>query len=200
MKKCPKCNNWTLDFDEYFNRYRCYRNDCSWMPASVSERQLRLLQACKDPENLGQIIIDDLDLSIDLFYDEVNDTLSFCFNNTNNPESFFEFPDEDPRILWSISRVTGEIIGFVIVNAKEFRVSAIQINIAITAKKELLSRAIQNNSQFLTRTKPTKLAIDRVAVSLEAMEPMAEDQERNKKLTESLFDKTNELLGDCIYV
>jgi len=30
MRKCPKCNKWTLEFDDYFGRYRCFNPDCEF--------------------------------------------------------------------------------------------------------------------------------------------------------------------------
>lgn len=161
MRQCPKCNQWTMDFDEYFGRFRCFNAKCSWMPSTAAERHLRLMQENKSPKVIEAIEIPTLQLTLQVFYDETNDTLIFTFNND---QPSFEFPSDDVRVLWNIGRYTGEVLGFVILGAKSFGVKEIELD--IVAKREKVSESIKSNLRTLGQGKATKLAIDNVAVKL----------------------------------
>lgn len=36
-RRCPECENWAAEFDQYFKRWRCYWPECGWMPRSGVE-------------------------------------------------------------------------------------------------------------------------------------------------------------------
>jgi len=73
MRQCPECHKWTMDFDEYFGRFRCLALDCGWMPPSTTEREIRLLQSRKQPTKLESVTIRELDLTLTPSYDAEND-------------------------------------------------------------------------------------------------------------------------------
>lgn len=79
MKQCPMCQKWTLDYDTYFGRYRCFNPDCEWMPSSSAEREIKLLESYQEPIIVDRGEVPELGLSITVTYDKVNDVLDFDF-------------------------------------------------------------------------------------------------------------------------
>jgi len=75
MKQCPQCRQWTLDFDEYFGRFRCFNPECEWIPASKTEREMRLLECRKYPIEVCQRELPELGLKLEVKYDSINDVL-----------------------------------------------------------------------------------------------------------------------------
>ena len=94
MKKCPECKKWTLDYDTYFGRYRCFNPNCEWMPSSSTEREITLLQSGQQPVIVDTKEFPELGLSVTVTYDEVNDVLDFDFG-LNDPT--FDLPEPDGR-------------------------------------------------------------------------------------------------------
>jgi len=161
MKSCPKCGRYTLDFDEYFGRFRCYNADCCWMPTTAGERHLRLMQARKSPVDVMRLPLDELGLTIDVAYDSINDVLLF---DLQKDELAFEFPDEDVRIVWRIGRQSGDVVGIVVLGPREFGVSEIELNIAANLGR--VADSIRHHCSTLPNGRPTRLAVENVAVTL----------------------------------
>ena len=166
MRKCPKCHQWTLEFDDYFGRYRCFNPDCEWMPSSAAEREIRLLEERKEPEIVWSEHISELGTDVIVKYDSVNDTLSFDFG----PEDItFDLPESDGRMLWKVSRNTNTIIGFDLLEAKRFGVSEVRVD--ITARKEDIERNLSRIKGAFSSGRPTRLLITSVAVKRVTDEP-----------------------------
>jgi hypothetical protein len=109
MKRCPKCNKWTLEFDNYFGRFRCFNPDCNWMPKSSAERKIRLLESHQEPTPVTVETIPELGLTAAVAYDKLNDVLGFDFKPG---ESTFDLPEPDGRIVWKVAYKTGDLVGF----------------------------------------------------------------------------------------
>ena len=181
MKKCPACNNWTLDYDEYFGRYRCFKPDCAWMAPSATERQIRILRTYQQPKLLNNTTIPTLGINITASYDEVNDALIFDFNKR---EPSFEYPEDDGRMLWNIGRVIGNVTGFTIIGAKKFGISEIHLDIA--ARKENIERNVRNFPSALKNGKTTKILIESISVTTHSSIP--ESSTDNLHITSALQD------------
>jgi len=179
MRKCPKCNKWTLEFDDYFGRYRCFNPDCEWMPSSAAEREIRLLEERKEPQAVCIEHIPELGTNVVVKYDSVNDTLSFDFG----PEDMtFDLPESDGRMIWKVARSSNTIIGFDILEAKHFGISEVRVD--ITARKEDIERNLQRIRGAFSSGRPTRLLITSVAVKRETTEPELGDGPFKKAVDE----------------
>ena len=116
MRQCPKCRKWTMDFDEYFGRFRCLASDCGWMPPSTAEREIRLLRSHTQPTRLESVTIGELGLTLTPSYDAENDAISFDFGLD---EPTYDLPEPDGKMIWRIVRSTDRVAGFTIVGARE---------------------------------------------------------------------------------
>lgn len=166
MKKCPNCKQWTLEFDDYFGRYRCFNTDCEWMPLSAVEREIRLIEERKEPENVTSEYIPELGTTVFVKYDSVNDALSFNFGIE---DMTFDLPESDGRMVWKIARSNNMIVGFEIIEAKHFGISEVRVN--IVARKEDIEQNLQRIKGAFSSGRPTRLLITSVAVKKEADEP-----------------------------
>ena len=166
MRKCPECSQWTLEFDDYFGRYRCFNPDCEWMPPSAAEREIRLLEQRKEPRIILSEHIPELGTDVVVKYDSVNDALSFDFG----PEDItFDLPESDGRMIWKVSRNSYSIVGFDILDAKRFGVSEVRVD--ITARKEDIERNLKRIKGAFSSGRPTRLLITSVAIRREIDEP-----------------------------
>lgn len=166
MKKCPACGKWTLDFSEYFGRFRCLSPECAWMPASSAEREISLLRSQLGPQPIGSKRIVELGLTLTSFYDPENDALVFDFG-LNEPT--FDLPDDDGRIVWKMARHRGSVAGFSIFRAKEFAVSKVTVNIA--ARKETLEEALKRFPGAAASGRATRILINQVQVVASGSRP-----------------------------
>lgn len=160
MRRCPKCGDWTLEFDDYFGRFRCYNADCGWMPPSSAEREIRLIRQSQRPELLHRVTIDSIGLTLTSSYDKVNDALIFDFGLT---EPTFDLPDPDGRVFWRIGCNSGSVAGVVIMNARNFDASAIRIDVA--ARKESIENRLRRYPDVVASGRATRLIIDEVVVT-----------------------------------
>ena len=164
MKRCPECKKWTLDYDVYFGRYRCFNPDCEWMPISSVERELQLLEAYQQPEIICTGKLPELGIIITVTYEKVNDILAFDFGAD---EATFDLPEPDGRIIWQIAHRTGTVVGFAILEAKRLDVSQVQVNIA--ARKEDIERNLRIPGA-LSSGRPTRILITSVAFAAQSDE------------------------------
>ncbi len=132
MRQCPKCQKWSMDFDEYFGRFRCY--DCGWMPPSTAEREIRLLRSYKQPLKLDSQEIPELGMTITPVYDVENDALSFDFG-LNEPT--IDLPESNGRMIWKIGLNSGKVAGFTIIGARELSLSHISIQFIARRKEDI---------------------------------------------------------------
>jgi hypothetical protein len=166
MRKCPKCKQWTLEFDDYFGRYRCFNPDCEWMPPSAAEREIRLLEERKEPQSVWSEHIPELGTTVVVKYDSVNDALSFNFGVN---DITFDLPESDGRMLWKVSRNSNTIVGFDILEAKRFGISEVRVN--IVARKEDIERNLRKIKGAFSSGRPTRLLVASVAVKREGDAP-----------------------------
>jgi hypothetical protein len=164
MRKCPVCNNWSLDFDEYFGRFRCF--DCGWMPPSATEREIQRLRSFQEPIDIDKIHIEEIGLNITSKYDKVNDALIFDFG-LNEPS--FELPEDDGRVIWKISHCSGSVTGLVILDARKTGVSEVQIK--ITASKDDVERRIKTMPDAIATGRATKILIENVTITARTKDP-----------------------------
>lgn len=160
MRKCPSCQKWTLDFDDYFGRYRCFNPDCAWMPPSSTEREIRLLRTRKEPTFITQQSIEEFDLTFSTSYDSENDALVFDFG-LNEPT--FDLPEPDGRMIWRIGRHSDSVAGFCILGAKEFGMSGVDVD--VVARKEDIERSLKSIGGSRCCGMATRVLIDKVSVS-----------------------------------
>ena len=162
MKQCPKCHRWTMDFDEYFGRFRCLASDCGWMVPSTTEREIKLLRSRKQPAKLDSVNIPELNLTLTPSYDAENDVISIDFG-LNEPT--IDLPDPDGRMIWRIGRRSDRVAGFAIVGAnKEGALSDIGIRFIVRRKKDIESRLPKFPRAFAAG-RATKNLIDAVIVT-----------------------------------
>jgi len=160
MRKCPSCQKWTLDFDDYFGRYRCFNPECAWMPPSSTEREIRLLRSRKEPTLVSRQRIEDLDLTFTACYDSENDALVFDFGLS---EPTFDLPEADGRMVWRIGRQSDSVSGFCILGAKKFGVSGVVVD--VLARKEDIERSLKSIGGVSSSGTVTRVLIDKVLVS-----------------------------------
>lgn len=178
MKQCPACHNWTLDYDDYFGRYRCFSADCSWMAPSAVERQIRLLRSYNQPSIIDTRTIDEINMTIVTAYDEENDALILTFSS-DHPS--FELPEDDGRILWSISRLSGEVTGITIVGARKFGVSEIRIDFG--TRKEIIERNMRSIPSAIQTGRPTRSLIESVSITMHSCTIPAQDVDQDVGMT-----------------
>ena len=166
MTECPVCGKWTLDFDEYFARFRCFNAECGWMPASSAERETSLLRSHQQPRQIDSKRIEELNLTIASFYDPKNDAIVFDFGLK---EPMFDVPEGDGRMVWRMGRHTGSVAGFSIFRAKEFDVSKITVN--IEARKETLEETLRRTPDGPALGRATRTLIRQVLVRASESRP-----------------------------
>ena len=175
MRECPKCRKWTLDFDEYFGRFRCLNPECGWMPPSAAEREIRLLQSRSEPIELGAVEIPELGLTLTSSYDTENDAFSVDFGLNDQT---FDLPEPDGRMIWRISRRTDVVAGFTILGVREGGISEITCEF-IARRKEDIERRIRRIPQVLSKGRATRDLIEQVrvtAVSDDELVPCANEE------------------------
>ena len=178
MRKCPKCEKWTLDFDEYFGRFRCFDPECGWMPPSSAERQIRLLRSHTQPTRLEAVNIPELELTLTPSYDPENDAFSVDFGLD---EPTFDLPEPDGRMIWRIGWRSDTVAGFTIVRVREGAIAEITIQFIyyIARRKEDIERRLRKIPGALGRGRVTKDLLDEIvvtAVSDEATTPAEDSQ------------------------
>ncbi len=166
MRQCPKCERWTLEYDEYFLRYRCFNPDCGWIPPSSTERQLRLLEGSGEPKLLLNKSIPQLGLHLTAHYDNVNDALLFDFGLG---EASFDLPESNGRMIWKISRLSGSVCGFTIIGARQFGVGQVKVN--FDARKETIEQSLRGVPTAIINGRPTRVLIERVEVTAHTKQP-----------------------------
>jgi len=159
MRKCPDCGKWTLEFDDYFGRFRCFNAECGWMPSSSAEREIRLLHSQERPTLLVEKEIPDLGLKFTAAYDLPNDALVFDFGLE---EPGFDLPEGDGRMIWQIGSLTGSVVGFTILGARRFGVSQVRIDLA--ARKETIEQSVRMAPGVIASGRPTRILIEAVQV------------------------------------
>lgn len=160
MKQCPACKRWTLDFDSYFSRYRCFNPDCGWMQMSSADREITLLRSRTKPKRLTPIRIGDLGLMLTPSYDSENDIFAVDFGPT---EPSADLPAPDGRLVWRIGRHTDSVTGFFILGAKKWGLAGITIDIA--ARKEGIEEGLRALPPASLWGRVTKTLIDKVVVT-----------------------------------
>ncbi|HUW30320.1 MAG TPA: hypothetical protein VM223_01775 [Planctomycetota bacterium] len=164
MRKCPACNRYTLDFDEYFGRFRCFNADCRWMPPSSTERELRLIETRKEPRLLFKKKMPRLGLTMSSYYDSVNDALVFDFGQD---EPSFDLPESDGRIIWKVGSSTGSVTGFAVIGMVKIGVIAVTVDLDV--RKECIEESVRSFSGPPRRA--TRILIDRIAVATKTTAP-----------------------------
>ena len=161
MRECPKCRQWTLDFDEYFGRFRCLNPECGWMPPSAAEREIRLLHSRRQPIELDSVQIPQLGLTLTPSYDAENDAFSIDFG-LNEPA--FDLPEPDGRMIWRVSRRSNIVAGFTILGVREGGISEISVEF-IARRKGDIERRLRRITEALPRGRATKHLIEQVTVT-----------------------------------
>jgi hypothetical protein len=164
MRKCPACDKWTMDFDEYFGRFRCHNPDCQWMPASSAERRIRRTASLQPLKPLLTEEIPGTGLTLTASYDRENRIVLFDFGIE---EPAFDLPESDGQLIWRIGRHTGQVVGFNIniIDPKTFK--KFQIRIDIEARKRQLENTFRKDPSTLNSGRITKAFIERIQVAVE---------------------------------
>lgn len=161
MRECPKCRKWSLDFDEYFGRFRCLNPECGWMPPSAAEREIRLLHSDAQPIELDPVHIPELELTLTPSYDSENDAFSVDFGLR---EPTFDLPEPDGRMIWRISRGSGVAAGFTVIGVREGGISEISVEF-IARRKEGIERRLRRIPHILSKGRASKDLIEQVTVT-----------------------------------
>ncbi|HUT52412.1 MAG TPA: hypothetical protein VM658_03375 [bacterium] len=157
MRKCPKCQQMTLDFDEYFERFRCHNLSCGWMPPSTTTREINRLCAYEQPCPIKKYSIEELGIVISASYDHVNDALIFDFGLG---EASFDMPEGDGRIIWRISHQSRSVTGLIILDV--MKIDKITIN--ILAKIQGIENVIKSLPKAFLHGRPTRVLIEKVEI------------------------------------
>ncbi len=181
MSRCPECGNWTLEFDEYFGRYRCFHPSCGWMQISSVERQLHLLSSHESPTILVEERVPELDLNMTVMYDHINDVLSFNFSGE---EFTYDLPEPNGSFVWKIGQSTRIVQGFDILNARRNAIAAIQVDI-VTRKHNIEENLREIPSAFVSG-RPSRSLIKKVSVIAKNLthEPLGEFKKAVEKFKE----------------
>ncbi len=166
MRECPVCQHWTLEYDEYFGRYRCFNPDCEWMPASSTEREIKLLETRNQPTLLCIKHISTSNLATSITCDPVNDVLGFRFGSA---KLAIDLPEPDGRLIWKIDPETHSVVGFEILEAKKLGVSHVQID--IESRKRDIEQDLKRLSQPFFYGRPTGPLVARIAVTAKTNGP-----------------------------
>lgn len=166
MTKCPQCGKWTMDFDDYFGRFRCFDQDCGWMAASSAEREIRLIKTQKRPQLLCEQKVEELGIILTCAYDAENDALLFDFGAD---EPTFDLPEPDGRMVWKIGYRSSSVGGFIILAATRLGVSQVQVN--ILGRKERIERKLKTLPDAIAAGRATRMLIERVIVGADQDEP-----------------------------
>jgi len=134
MRQCPKCHRWTVDFDDYFGRFRCFDAECGWMPLSAAEREIRLLRSHEEPTRLASVRIPGLEFTLTPSYDPENDALSVDFGSE---EATFDLPEPDGGLIWRIGRRSDSVAGFTILDVREGAISKVTIEFIMNRKQDI---------------------------------------------------------------
>ncbi len=179
MRRCPACKQWTLDFDDYFGRYRCFNPDCRWMPTSPAEREIRRLESYEQPRILSEKPLPQLGITITVTYDSTNDILAFSFGAE---EPSFDLPEPDGRLVWKVSPQTNTVVGFEILEAKRLGVSEVRVNIE-TRKKDIERnlKRFPGGFSFGRPTRPLITSVEFASASEKAEQPTPAFEEAIKE-------------------
>lgn len=189
MKQCPSCGGWTLEFDNYFGRYRCFSPRCDWMPTSTAEREIRLLNSGRQPTTLEPVHIRELNLTLVPSYDPENDAFSVDFGLD---EATFDLPEPDGRMIWKIGCPSDRVAGFTILGAKKWGLS--QIGVGIIARKQNIERELRKVPDAFTLGCATKGLIEAVIVAAIANEePAAAASQEVETALQKVRSKFDEL-------
>ena len=152
MKKCPACSKYTMDFDSYFGRFRCFNPECHWMAPTSTERQLKLIE-CKDqPMKLKELFLQELGCTLVSTYEPVNDALVFDFGRD---EPSFDVPEPNGIMIWRIGHRSRTVTGFVIVGIRKLGIHRVELDIQLRARhlgqrvKELFAQAQSQRPQMM---------------------------------------------------
>jgi len=94
----------------------------------------------------------------------------------------FDLPESYGRMIWKVSRNNNTIVGFDILEAKQFGISEVRVDIA--ARKEDIKRNLQRIRGAFSSGRPTRLLITSVAVKRETEEPELRDGPFKKAVDE----------------
>lgn len=167
MKECPRCHNWTLEFDEYFGRFKCLDERCGWMAPSTAEREIRLLRSHAQPTTLDSVHIPKLGLVLTPSYEAESDVLSVDFG-LNEPT--FDLPDPDGRMIWRIGRHSDAVAGFSIAGVGKWAISGVTVEF-ITRRKGAIESRLRRIPMTLARGRATRELIEEVIVTAVADDP-----------------------------
>lgn len=185
MNRCPLCNEWSLDYDSYFGRYRCYNPDCEWMAPSSAVREMRMRKTNIPPRIIFKQDLPNSDLKFVASYDEVNDALIFDFGIR---EPAYDLPEPDGRVIWKISHLSEMVSGIILVGAKKFGVSHVSISINMKQEIEEILKKIPNP---FSAGRPSKTLIEKVELVVKTeKEPRRDDlfKEAMNKFEESVLN------------
>ena len=161
MRPCPSCKKWTMEFDRYFGRFRCYNPECEWMATSSAEREIRLFEAHQEPRQLVCQKIDNLGLTLKVVYEEGNDALVFDFGMK---QPTFDLPGGDGRMIWQIDRASACVAGFTILGAKQFGIEQVDVKLVVR-KKESIEDSLRRVPNQVVSGRASKTLIDNVEVT-----------------------------------
>ncbi len=185
MKQCPSCKRYTLSFDKYFSRYRCYNPQCNWMPPTSTQMALTKLHSPERIKLLESAEISELEITLTSYYDEENDAFICDFGS---PEPAFDLPEDDGIMLWKYGQQSKQIIGFVLAGAKAFGISELQVN--FEARKKIIESHIPSNVSFSRGNVGNNVLIEKIFVSAN-MEPHRQSND------DRIGNRISELLETC---
>lgn len=145
MNQCPKCQRWTLEFDEYFGRARCLATNCGWMPPSRAQREIRRHFVYEEPITLAPVPIQGADQPLMARYDRPNDILSVYFGQAQS--GLEEEPDDDARIIWLRAANHTTLAGFMVLDAAEIGPSKVTVE-SLHSHKSELERGILSDAEL----------------------------------------------------
>jgi hypothetical protein len=183
MRQCPACGKWSLEFDEYFGRFRCFDTDCGWMALSSTECQLSVLARRTTPQVIMREKLEEIGLEIVCSFDSVNDALVFDFG-LNEPA--FDLPESDGRVIWRIGRSTSTVTGFSIMGARRLGLKNIRVD--FDAKTQLISESLRKCPQPINVAQSSRVLVDNFEVTAAFLRPAETDVGKrvNGVLTDAL--------------
>jgi hypothetical protein len=191
MTRCPKCGKYSLHFDEYFGRFRCFDTHCGWMPLSSTECQLDRLKNRDRPYQIVRQQIDESGPALTCSYDKSNDVLLF---ELGLEEPTFDLPEPDGRTIWWIGRHSGIVAACAIVGASLLGTAGVKID--FSARKQAIERSLRKIPGATAAPRPCRVLIDYVFEASEHSESDATlaDQRINTVFSSALNKFESEMV------
>jgi len=180
MKLCPSCKQWTLEFDDYFGRFRCLNSECGWAQSSTAELALNRLEKRTEPSFFPVVKCHSTGKVLRPWYDSTNDAFVVDFGQQG--EASFDLP-EDARWIWQLSASNGAIMGVVILGAMRWGLGE-KTNLDATMR--IIEEMIKSHPDSLCARRASHMFVSRIAEGPGRQPGSSQDRTSRSQMGEAL--------------